>query len=178
MSRAKFGGTGPRWRHELVLSGTSLRDGDPVTECERALAQAGWSRESIEPLALLIAELWHNALEHGVLGLDSALKDRPGGYSDYYVLREQLLRSVTQGRVRILLEQVLVHGEAALAIEIEDSGAGFDTAEPRAPLPAGKSVRKSGRGLRLVRELCESLEFSGRGNVARATCRWEGPLAG
>ena len=47
---------------------------------------------------------------------------------------------------------------------------------PAPPLPDHGSGRRSGRGLSIVRDLCESLEFNERGNVARATCPWDGPL--
>lgn len=161
-----------RWSFELELCGRELGAADPVAACEQALADAGWSRDSIDSAALVVAELWHNALEHGVLGLDSALKERDGGFSDYYVLRERMLRENGAGRVRIALAFREAHGEPQLAIEVEDSGAGFDPRAPRAPLPG----RRSGRGLAIVRDLSESLEFNARGNVARAMCRWDGPL--
>lgn len=161
-----------RWSFELTHTGSELCSADPVHACAEALAEAGWPRDSIDSVALLIAELWHNALEHGVLGLDSALKERDGGFSDYYVLRERLLRENRAGRVRIALALGTLHGDPMLSIEVEDSGAGFDPRAPRAPLPG----RRSGRGLAIVRDLCESLEFSARGNVARATCHWDGPL--
>jgi anti-sigma regulatory factor (Ser/Thr protein kinase) len=161
------------WSFALELTGRELSAADPVAACERALADAGWPRESLDSVALIIAELWHNALEHGVLGLDSALKERAGGFSDYYVLRERLLRENRSGRVRIMLSLREAHGEPQLAIEVEDSGAGFDPRAPRAPLPG----RRSGRGLAIVRELCEALEFNARGNHARATCHWDGALS-
>jgi anti-sigma regulatory factor (Ser/Thr protein kinase) len=160
------------WRFDLTLEGSELGAADPVHACEEALAEAGWTRDSIDSVALVVAELWHNALEHGVLGLDSALKERDGGFSDYYVLRERLLRENRTGRVRIALALETLHGDPVLSIEVEDSGSGFDPRAPRAPLPG----RRSGRGLAIVRELCEALEFSARGNVARATCHWDGPL--
>ncbi|MBM3986496.1 MAG: ATP-binding protein [Planctomycetes bacterium] len=163
-----------RWSFALELAGCELNAADPVATCEQALARAGWPRESIDSVALIVAELWHNALEHGVLGLDSALKERAGGFSDYYMLRERLLRENRSGRVRIELSARETQGELQLAIEVEDSGSGFDPRAPRALLPG----RRSGRGLTIVRDLCELLEFNARGNVARAMCRWDGPPLG
>lgn len=161
-----------RWSFELELAGRELGSADPVASCEHALEAALWPRDSIDSVALVVAELWHNALEHGVLGLDSALKERAGGFSDYYVLRERMLQENRGGRVRVQLARVERHGQPMLAVEVEDSGQGFDPLAPRAPLPG----RRSGRGLSIVRDLCESLEFNARGNVARAICHWDGPL--
>lgn len=158
------------WKLELEYAGAQLRDAQPVRVCEAALREAGWDDEEAGDVALVVAELWHNALEHGVLGLDSELKERSGGFSAYYVQREQALASLVEGRVRISLVREPARRGDRLVVRVEDSGPGF----VRAPLPRRGNLRKGGRGLQLVEALCEQLEFEGCGNVARAVLEWRG----
>lgn len=158
------------WKLELEYEGAQLREAHPVQLCEAALREAGWNDEAAGDAALLVAELWHNALEHGVLGLDSEVKERSGGFSAYYAQREKALASLADGRVRISLVRERARRGDRLVVRVEDSGPGF----VRAPLPRRGNLRKGGRGLLLVESLCEQLEFEGRGNVARAVLAWRG----
>ncbi len=52
----------------------------------------------------------------------------------------------------------------------EDSGKGFDFANH--PLETNDETAFSGRGLLLIRDLCESLEYHGKGNIAIARFSW------
>ena len=65
-------------------------------------------------------------LEHGVLRLDSALKRDPDGFTEYYAQREARLRSLTDGKISLRLRHDSTRNGGLLAIEIEDSGPGFD----------------------------------------------------
>jgi anti-sigma regulatory factor (Ser/Thr protein kinase) len=56
-------------------------------------------------------------------------------------------------------------GQPVLDIEVRDSGPGFDYADYLSP---HANVRPHGRGIALVRGLCQELVYSGRGNEARA----------
>ena len=161
------------WALECRFAGAQLRDAHPVQACETALREAGWDDEAAGDAALVVAELWHNALEHGVLGLDSEVKERSGGFSTYYAQREKALASLAEGRVRISLVRERARRGDRLVVRVEDSGPGF----VRAPLPRRGNLRKGGRGLLLVESLCEQLEFEGRGNVARAVLAWRGEEA-
>ncbi len=161
------------WMLELEYEGAQLRDAQPVRVCEAALREAGWDDEEAGDVALVVAELWHNALEHGVLGLDSELKERSGGFSAYYVQREKALASLAEGRVRISLVRERARRGDRLVVRVEDSGAGF----VRAPLPRRGPARKSGRGLLLVEALSDEFTLEGRGNVARAVLAWRGEEA-
>lgn len=158
------------WTFALEYEGAELREADPIPLCQAALAEAGWPAEPGSEVALVVAELWHNALEHGVLGCDSALKERPGGFSAYYAERDRALARLNEGRVSIELVHAPDARGGRLVIRVTDSGPGF----VRAPLPRRASARKSGRGLLLVESICEELEFEGRGNSVRASCAWRG----
>lgn len=46
----------------------------------------------------IIKELFVNALDHGLLGLDSNIKNGPDGFSNYVVERQKRLEAMTEGR--------------------------------------------------------------------------------
>ena len=55
-------------------------------------------------------------------------------------------------------------------VRVGDSGQGFD---PEPPVPPEEALlRPWGRGISLVRELCESVQYLGNGNQVEAVYRW------
>ncbi len=116
-------------------------------------------------LFVVLSEFYNNALDHGVLGLPSSLKDEPDGIERYLGERSARLASLVGGCVDIRIETI-EHGPA-LRIRVRDSGDGFDTA---GIVPAGRSGVEPphSRGLSLVRTICRSVEFNADGNEAVA----------
>ena len=118
----------------------------------------------------MITELYVNALDHGVLGLDSKLKSDPTGFEAYFQTRESRLARLDSGYVIFNLAVEQESTRRSILLRIEDSGKGFDF-ENHAP-PTAREIALSGRGLLLIRDLCESLEFHGKGNIAIARFSW------
>lgn len=115
-------------------------------------------------LHLVISELVTNAIDHGVLGLQSQLKDTESGFDFYYANRTEQLKSITAGWISLSVEWT---GEKLLRISLQDSGAGFDFREYcKADSSMASKNRTSlcGRGLVIIRSLCESVKHIGRGN--------------
>ena len=114
-------------------------------------------------LALLITEALTNALDHGLLGLDSTLKD--AGFEAYEQERRSRLATLKEGRMRAEF-QLWNHRATGRVLEVEvtveDSGPGFDwrawQERPRDP------KRPSGRGLGLIQALSRSMTFNEPGN--------------
>ena len=52
-----------------------------------------------EPLFTVLAELFNNALDHGILELDSGLKRDVEGFSEYYKQRIERLEKLENGQV-------------------------------------------------------------------------------
>ena len=123
-----------------------------------------------QSLFTVITELYVNALDHGVLGLDSNLKSDPAGFEAYFKTRESRLSRLDSGYVifNLSIEQEL--NRRSILLRIEDSGEGFDFANNAIPTPA--EIAFSGRGLMVIRDLCDSLEFHGKGNIAIARFSW------
>ena len=122
----------------------------------------------------VLAEMYGNALEHGVLGLDSRLKRNAEGFSRYYQCRKERLATLQAGYVRVYLQIEPVPGGGRLEIQVQDSGEGFDVARVLArPLDRD---RLSGRGISLIRQLCPAARWSDDGRSAYVEFSW-GALA-
>ena len=119
----------------------------------------------------VLSELYSNALEHGVLGLDSSLKRDPQGFTKYYELRKERLAVLQDGYVRVKLHVIPLREGGRAVLCVEDSGAGFDVASILArPLDRD---RLSGRGVSLIRQMCPQVHWSDDGRSATVEFSWE-----
>jgi serine phosphatase RsbU (regulator of sigma subunit) len=156
---------------ELTLHGTQLRRADPVPILINYIQETAGLHEHRRPLFTILTELYVNALDHGVLQLNSALKQGEDGFSAYFHQREQRLNALTEGRIRISLRIHNLHGGGYMVIEVEDSGHGFDY-QQMVP-EAVPSDSFSGRGIMLVNSLCKQLNYAHPGNKAEAVYAWK-----
>lgn len=74
-------------------------------------------------LQLLVSELISNAIDHGVLSLNSNMKNSSAGYERYLIERALRLKELTVGSIVLTAEWV---AKNQLRISIKDSGSGFD----------------------------------------------------
>lgn len=115
-------------------------------------------------LQLLISELMTNAIDHGVLSLKSHVKDSDNGFEEYLIERARRLREFSGGSVSVTAEWV---GRGLLRITVADSGEGFDFSACRYSsdlIDIEGSPKVHGRGLAIIKRLCESVVHHGRGN--------------
>ncbi|WP_186532033.1 ATP-binding SpoIIE family protein phosphatase [Pseudomonas khorasanensis] len=159
------------WSASFEFRGATLRRFNPLPFLLQLLLEVHGLRSQSGALYSVLAELYSNALEHGVLGLDSSLKRDAAGFARYYELRGARLASLQDGFVRVHL-QVQPQGEGGcLVIRVEDSGKGFDVARiMERPLD---TVRLSGRGISLVRQLGRNASWSDQGRSASVEFFWE-----
>ncbi|MDZ3993176.1 fused response regulator/phosphatase [Pseudomonas sp. Teo4] len=158
------------WSLGFELRGESLKRFNPVPYLVQLLQEIHGLRPSTGSLHSVLSELYSNALEHGVLGLDSQLKRDVQGFADYYQERARRLGSLVEGHVRIDLRvEPLAHG-GRLTIEVRDSGAGFDVYQVLSRTPREQGL--SGRGLGLVQRLGDRAEWCEGGRCARVCFDW------
>ena len=158
------------WSLGFEVRGESLKRFNPVPYLVQLLQEIHGLRARTGNLHSVLSELYSNALEHGVLGLDSQLKRDRQGFADYYQERARRLGVLTDGYVRIDFK-VEPHADGGrLMIEVRDSGAGFDVQRvlSRPTLEQGLS----GRGLNLVRRLASSACWSEGGRCAHVEFVW------
>jgi len=151
------------WSFRIELRADSLRGGNPLPSVLQVLLQVNQLRPRAGQIYTVLGELYSNALEHGVLGLDSTLKCDGDGFKRYYELRQQRLQTLTEGHVHLELSIKTGPQGGRLRVAISDSGSGFDVARALG-LGLGRD-QFSGRGLHLVRELSDGFEWrpDGRG---------------
>ncbi len=154
------------WRWSLELEGPDLAEANPVALAMSFLLETEGRSERWDPVFTVLTELYVNALDHGVLGLDSSLKTSADGFMEYFKLREERLKNLMSGSVQISLKLTrLIDDHRRLDIRIIDSGAGFDVKEvlQRQAHASEASHQLMGRGITLVSSLCSSVEYFDNG---------------
>jgi CheY-like chemotaxis protein len=159
------------WSVSFEFRADTLKRYNPLPYLLQLLLEVHGLRAQSGALYSVLAELYSNALEHGVLGLDSSLKRDAAGFARYYQQRNERLDELRDGYVRVHL-QIAPHGEGGhLVIRVEDSGEGFDVARVmERPVDGG---RLSGRGVSLIRQLSRNASWSDDGRSARVEFFWE-----
>ncbi len=158
------------WAMDFEFQQAVLRTMDPLPLLMQMLMEIQHLHEHKEQIYLILAELYSNALEHGVLRLKSSLKSGPDGFEHYYTAREQALSTLQAGFVHFHFEVWQSDVVSKLIVQVEDSGEGFDVSKCN-PLGGGLT-EYHGRGLPLLRALCESVGFNDKGNKVTAVYCW------
>ena len=146
----------------ISLYGDRMRSIDPIPAIIHQIKELSGIHEHLEALFTILTELYVNALDHGVLGLDSSLKDSPDGFYQYYAERESRLNQLDSGYIHISFH---IHSNIqpeTISIRIEDSGEGFDIANTLEEIHNGEGL--CGRGILLVGELCRRVQYHPPGN--------------
>jgi hypothetical protein len=159
------------WDMSFEVKPNSFRVFDPLPMMVNVLTEVPSLRSFSSTLYTILAELYANALEHGVLKLDSNLKKSPAGFADYYRLREERIKQVDSGYVRIYISHRTHEQGGTLGVRVEDSGEGFDY-HNRQSKEALQSLNYSGRGIALLESLCTSVRYLGCGNTAEVEFSW------
>lgn len=154
------------WAWSLRLEADSLRSTDPLPLAIGHLAAMGIPEAHRQPLFMILAELFSNALEHGLLGLDSCLKHETDGFVAYYAQREQALAALADGAITLSLACRQEDGQAVIVLGMTDTGPGFDVDGLERATAGGRLP--CGRGIQVVRGLCRSLVFLDQGRRVEA----------
>ncbi len=151
---------------EIKLSGRQLTHQEIPALCNDYLQDMGFPQPFCQRAFTVISELANNAIEHGLLDLESSIKDEGEGFAEYYVQREQRLRSLTSDNwLRVKLDWDVDRRPSAMFLEIEHNGKGFDVQKVITRADDGLS----GRGLLLVKKLASALHYTKGGCFVIAT---------
>jgi anti-sigma regulatory factor (Ser/Thr protein kinase) len=166
--------TDPAWHWQLTLSGKRLASINPIPMAMNQINEIEGHAEHWQSLYSILTELFINALDHGVLGLSSKLKASAEGFSQYYKERELRLTNLEHGFIDLQISHYPFPNGGRIMIKIHDSGQGFDIKkyyENRVNKRENK-LQLSGRGIELVEQLCDSLDFQEKGEVVEASYVW------
>ncbi|MGH1462018.1 MAG: ATP-binding SpoIIE family protein phosphatase [Neptuniibacter sp.] len=152
------------WNWSLELQGKSLGRINPVAQALSRLQESEGNGEHWHNVFSILTELFVNALDHGVLKLESSMKSTPEGFAEYFSERERRLERLTSGAVSLYLQHTRMLNGGRLLVQIEDSGDGFDYESWCLQNRTHETNLFSGRGIALVKELCESISYDNGGS--------------
>lgn len=158
------------WSAEFEFRAQTLRRFNPLPFLLQLLLEVQGLRAQGGALYSVLAEMYSNALEHGVLGLDSSLKQDAESFAHYYRERRQRLAALEQGYVRFHLQLQPEAGGGRLRVRVEDSGNGFDVARALGAKRQAGSL--SGRGLQMIRQLSSHCEWAADGRGVSVEFCW------
>lgn len=166
--------TGPSdWSMDYELGADSLRAFNPLPLIMHIMMEVPALRVMSGQLFTIVAELFSNSFEHGILKLDSSLKSTAAGFAEYYTLREKRLRELNDGQIKFSMKNISNGGRSGIfTFSIEDSGDGFDFPKRFEQAPSQENNKFSGRGIPLIYSLCHSLEYFDCGNKVVAEIHW------
>nr|WP_282437279.1 fused response regulator/phosphatase [Vibrio amylolyticus] len=124
--------------------------------------------QHLDLVCSVLSELFANAIEHGLLQLESSLKEDPDGFFEFYQLREKRLKSLRDDAF-VKLHIDFKPEEQMLSMTLEHNGEGFDYRRMNSNI--GNNLTH-GRGIVLAVELCDSLVYSNEGKTVTAVYRF------
>ncbi|AUH51447.1 hypothetical protein CXB49_11775 [Chromobacterium sp. ATCC 53434] len=162
------GGQLSNWLVRMEFNAAELRRDQAIPLLIGWLNQLGLRGRQFKQVLLVVSELFNNALDHGVLGLDPGLKEQPDGYERYFTSRREKLAALEEAWIALQLERRSEEARDCIRIQLRDSGAGFDHHTLMERLGQRAGERRHGRGVELVRALCSRLVYRGHGNEVEA----------
>lgn len=157
------------WSLDMGLEVSALRKMDPLPVLMSWLVQTQLPEEQRTHVYTVLSEFINNAVEHGLLELDSSEKSTLKGFASYYTKRNELLEKLAQGYVSVRIEQSPIPGGRLIKMRVEDSGKGFNVDKVYSALDDNRE--KFGRGIALARSMCSKLVYTGNGNTVEAEYR-------
>ena len=157
------------YRFSLSIQGARLRYIDPLPLVMSNLKEMKLSQKVLTESYTVLAELMVNALDHGILGLQSSLKTQEDGFTLYLEERARRLEKQVGGCIDIQVQISWEKEGGSLKFIIEDSGSGFDFSAYQQQ----ESVNPySGRGIAMMMALCESVQYEDPGNKVEVVYKW------
>lgn len=161
---------GFHWHTRFQLDPPQLRNEHPLELIFSALPAHPIIRAARADISFIINELFINALDHGLLRLESAIKEQDEGLLEYFSQREKRLAALNNGHINVEISCDVTDGVGTFVIHCGDSGPGFDF------VAALKTTEQdwltSGRGLRTIDAMCDNLSANEIGNSITVIYRW------
>ena len=143
----------------IDINGYLLGEADLLSVLDETLHHCKLDISLRKKAFTVFAELINNAVDHGILNLESALKNDFSGFAEYLEKRESGISALTnQDQIRIELNYNAQ--DAELRFDISDSGSGYQ----QSAVAALSENALSGRGIKLIDELSEEYVVHSPGN--------------
>ena len=153
------------WSLHFELGVSEIKSTNPIPQIVRILSNAEGLDVHQDYISTILSEIYGNALEHGLLKLNSSMKETEDGFMDYYNLRQQRLNELQEGEIIIDLSFAQHESHSSIKIRVKDSGSGFDYKAAK----VHNDEDSFGRGVDILTELCESVVYSDGGSCITVT---------
>lgn len=151
---------------KVRICGRKLANCELPPLCNKFLEYVGVNQHFCQIIFLVVSEMVSNALDHGILKLESGVKEEPEGFARYFQQREQRLANLTNAdAIELSLRWECTESGPQLVIAVTDTGAGYDFQHRTSQ----QDDLLSGRGLRLIGNLAQRVEVFPPGNRIEAT---------
>lgn len=151
------------WHFSLALDIQQIKKLDVVPLLLDIVQQVGKEKAQSGKIFMILSELYNNALDHGILKLDSTLKQQGDGMEKYFEERAKRLADAEEGNIQMHLKKILNEdGSSFLRIRMKDSGEGFS--HHRWNLSSVMDTQPHGRGITLLHGICRTVHFIGNGS--------------
>jgi serine phosphatase RsbU (regulator of sigma subunit)/anti-sigma regulatory factor (Ser/Thr protein kinase) len=139
----------------MNVQGMQLENFDVMSCLETFMKQSHMPLELRQKSFTVCAELVVNAIEHGVLGLESSIKAEENGFSKFLEMRELRMQALTL-EDNVNLAMIFDSQKSEVSFRVSDSGSGYD------PISIGKNSQSalSGRGISLVERLSSKIRYA------------------
>lgn len=160
------------WAINLDIGAETLKKENPIPMLLQNVNELQGMQSHREHIYTVLAEMFSNALEHGLLGLDSNLKKDADGFAQYYGMREQLLENLKDGKIRLELQNEPQSEGGKLTFAVQDNGQGFDYDAYLCKINKHNN-QAHGRGMLLIKNICRDIRYSDRGRRVEADYYWK-----
>lgn len=152
------------------LNADSLKNTDPLPYLLQILTTVPELSKRSGEVFMILSEMYSNALEHGILQLDSSLKKTVEGFAEYYSTRDAKLKQLSSGRVSIEISVNADRHGGCLSLMMSDSGDGYDVAQLN--FNNFDHDMPFNRGLSLINQLCHKVDITKNGSQIAVEYRW------
>jgi len=153
---------------EFEFQSADLKQGDPLPAMMKCIRDFHGIENYHAPVSMILTELVSNALDHGILKLQSSLKKDESGFEAYYIEKQKRLNLLDQGFIKVNIYKDSSDAGESYCISVEDSGEGFETTRKLTQLE--DNLAYFGRGIQLLQKLCSEISYNNAGN--RVTVRY------
>jgi serine phosphatase RsbU (regulator of sigma subunit)/anti-sigma regulatory factor (Ser/Thr protein kinase) len=151
------------WKFALTLTMHQIRKLDVVPLLLDIVQQIEKDKDQGGEIFMVLSEMFNNALDHGILKLDSSLKHHEEGMEKYFDERATRLAITHSGHIQLNLKKIVnADGSAYLWIRVIDTGNGFDYRKVADRIAT--DTQRHGRGLTLLYQVCRSVQFLNGGS--------------
>lgn len=154
------------WEISVLLSATEMRKQDPVAELSGMLGSLPVLARHKGVIHVLLSEMYSNALDYSILGLDSIKKVNEEQFSDYYQQRHEQLYKLKDAFLEFELRFFPEAGAQKLQIRLKDTGKGY-----KGHVSSSSDDKLHGRGLEIISNFCEKVSFSDDGRTLEVMYR-------